>query len=122
MKIYARQIAPEYQESPLFYDGSWPEKVYVFGNRHYNQHDEYLQNIRKAMEEAADEWDALQVGHGWYTSWIEVLEDILAPEGKRGEYSRAERLQWADICRRYCEARSSEENDILCEALELING
>ena len=42
MKIYARQIAPEYQESPLFLEGSWPEKVYVFGNRRLNQHNEYF--------------------------------------------------------------------------------
>ena len=34
MKVYARQIAPEYQESPLFLgDEFWPENVLVYGNR-----------------------------------------------------------------------------------------
>lgn len=122
MRIYAKQIPPEYQESPLFLEGSWPEKVYVFGNRHLNQHDEFLQTLRAGMEEAADAFAALQIGHGWYDNWIDALEDLLAPWDTRGEYTRAERLQWADLCDQYCEARSSDENDILCDALELISG
>ena len=122
MRIYAKQIPPEYQESPLFYEGSWPEKVYVFGNRHFNQHDEYLQTIRAGMEEAADAFAALQIGHGWYENWIDVLADLLAPWDTRGEYTRAERMHWIDLCDQYCEARSSDENDILCDALELISG
>ena len=122
MKIYARQVAPEYQESPLFYEGSWPEKVYVFGNRRYNQHDEYLQTVRNGLAEAADALDALHIGHGWYDSWIDVLEDLLTPWENRGEYTRAERLIWIDLCVQYCEARDADENDILCDALELISG
>lgn len=54
-KIYAKQVPPEYQESPLFY-GDWPENVFVFGNRHYNQHAERLEEIRAALEEIADVW------------------------------------------------------------------
>lgn len=122
MRIYAKQVPPEYQESPLFFEGSWPEKVYVFGNRRFNQHDNDLDWIRKGLEEASYQLSALQVGHGWYNSWIDVLEDLLAPEDTRGEYTRAERLQWAELCDQYCEARSADENDILCEALELITG
>lgn len=122
MKIYAKQVPPEYQESPLFSFGDWPENVFVFGNNHFNQHDEYLQYIRKGLEDAAMEWDALQVGHGWYTSWIDVLDDLLSPWDSRGPYTREERKQWADLCDQYCEARSADENDILCDALELISG
>lgn len=122
MRIYAKQIPPEYQESPLFLEGSWPEKVYVFGNRHYNQHDEYLKTVRAGMEEAADAFAALSIGHGWYDNWIDVLTDLLAPWDTRGEYTRAERMHWISLCDQYCEARSSDENDILCDALELITG
>lgn len=35
MKIYARQIAPEHQESPLFYDDMFPDNIIVSGNRNY---------------------------------------------------------------------------------------
>lgn len=122
MKIYAKQVPPEYQESPLYLFGEWPENVFVFGNRHYNQHDEYLQEIRRGLEEAADVWDALNIGYGWYNSWIDALNDLLAPWDGRGPYTRAERLQWADLCAQYCEARSADENDILCDALELMTG
>lgn len=42
MYIYARQIKPEYQESPLCWDNydtemQWPE-VAIFGNTHYGEH------------------------------------------------------------------------------------
>lgn len=37
MKIYAKQVPPEHQESPLEWN-DWPENVAVFGNRHYNAH------------------------------------------------------------------------------------
>lgn len=33
--IYARQIAPEWQESPIFLDGMFPENIVVTGNRDY---------------------------------------------------------------------------------------
>ena len=59
MKIYAKQVTPEYQESPLFME-EWPENVYVFGNRHYNDHGgEYIENIKNSMYDAADELKAL---------------------------------------------------------------
>lgn len=36
MKIYAKQISPEYQESPLFLgDEFWPEGIILDGNRDY---------------------------------------------------------------------------------------
>lgn len=33
--IYARQIAPEWQESPIFLDSMFPENIVVTGNRDY---------------------------------------------------------------------------------------
>lgn len=36
MKIYAKQISPEYQESPLFLcEEFWPEGIILDGNRDY---------------------------------------------------------------------------------------
>lgn len=38
MKIYAKQVAPEYQESPLFLDECFPNDIILTGNRDYNSH------------------------------------------------------------------------------------
>lgn len=123
MKIYAKQVPPEYQESPLFVFDDWPENVYVFGNRYYNQHAENLEDIRRALEDIAGEWENLN-NHcrGYYTSWIDALNDLFPARDDGREYNRAERLELARLAREYCECSSSAENDILCAALELITG
>ena len=39
MKMYARQVNPEYQESPLFLgEEFFPENIAVFGNRDFAEH------------------------------------------------------------------------------------
>lgn len=39
MKIYAKQVPPEYQESPLFLgDEFFPDDIAVCGNRDYMEH------------------------------------------------------------------------------------
>lgn len=37
MKIYAKQINPEFQESLLFEDGLFPENMVVCGNRDFKE-------------------------------------------------------------------------------------
>ena len=123
MTIYAKQVPPEYQESPLFYDGSWPDNVYVFGNSHFNTHAERLEEIRAALQELADLWEDLTSGTPqYYNSWIETLNDILPPDNARGEYTRAERLELAKLAAQFEWCSSSVENSILCRVLELITG
>ena len=122
MKLYAKQVPPEYQESPLFY-GDWPEDVYVFGNRSYNQHAERLEEIRAALQELADVWEDLTSGAPqYYNRWIDALNDILQPDYERGEYTRAERLELAKLAAQFEWCNSSDENDILCAVLQLITG
>ena len=38
MKIHAKQVPPEYQESPLFYDDFFPDNIILDGNRDYKSH------------------------------------------------------------------------------------
>ena len=122
MRVYAKQVPPEYQESPLFME-DWPEDVYVFGNRSYNQHAERLEEIRAALQELADIWEDLTSGAPqYYYSWIDALNDILPPDYERGEYTRAERLQLAKLAAQFEWCGSGAENDILCDVLELITG
>lgn len=123
-KIYAKQVPPEYQESPLFNGcDDWPENVFVFGNRYYNQHAERLEDIRRGLEDIADAWEDLHDGgSGYYTSWIDALNDLLAPDDGRGEYTRAERLELAKLAAQMEWCSSDAENDILCRVLEIITG
>lgn len=123
MKIYAKQIPPEYQESPLFM-GEWPENVFVFGNRHYQQHNGRLEDIRRGLENIADTLEDMQRGAAWTRNgnlhaaiWYEI------PRDNGAGYTRAERLQIVEIALDYCGAmNSSSENDALCAALEIVTG
>lgn len=122
IKVYARQVPPEYQESPLFYS-DWDENVFVFGNRDYKQRAETLDNIRQALEEIADEWENINNhGHGYYNSWIDALNDLFPARDDGREYNRAERLELAKLAAQYEWASSDTENNILCRVLELITG
>ena len=122
MKIYAKQVAPEYQESPLFMD-EWPENVYVFGNRYFNDHGgEYIENIKNSMYDAAEELKRVMRGdHYYYNSFIDIISDLLpAPENKK-EYSRADRLKWRALLLNF-DAGAITDDDAILTALQLITG
>lgn len=122
-KIYARQVPPEYQESPLQMCDEWPENVYVFGNRHFIERAEGLQGIRDALEGLNDAWEHLQSGDGYYQSWKEALYNLAQPDDAEREYTRAERIQWINLAAWYGLVRDNwKENGILCQALQLITG
>jgi hypothetical protein len=122
MKIYAKQVPPEYQESPLFLgDEFWPENVFVFGNRDFNQHADTLNELRTALENIVEVFDDMQQGQGWTNDLAYAFRCEL-PEEYRREYSRPERLKMVELANEYCFAKSYEENDVLCKVLELITG
>lgn len=121
MKIYAKQVAPEYQESPLYMD-EWPENVYVFGNRYYKDHGgEFIENLKNSMYDAADELKALSRGASYYDSFIDIINDLLpAPENKK-EYSRADRLTWRALLLGYY-VGTIRADDAITAVLQLITG
>lgn len=121
MKIYAKQIAPEYQESPLFME-EWPKNVYVFGNKHFCRHiDVTIENIKNDMYNAADELKALMRGLSCLASFTHILAAFLpAPENKI-EYSRADRLKWRALLLNF-DAGAISDDEAITAALELITG
>ena len=122
MKIYAKQVPPEYQKSPLFTgDEFWPENVFVFGNRDFNQHADTLTELRTALENIVEVFDDMQRGQGWTSDFAYAIRCEL-PEEYRREYSRPERLKLVELASKYCCAKSYEESDVLCETLKLITG
>ena len=66
MKIYALQVDPEIQESPLFLDEEFfPENINVFGNRYFNAHCmDVFARVREVLYsgDLLDEWDKLNSG------------------------------------------------------------
>ncbi len=79
MKIYAKQVPPEYQESPLFLgDEFWPDGIILDGNRDYNSHTtELYDRILQAYDDAAEEIENLDLRNGYaaYTNATEAIND-----------------------------------------------
>lgn len=124
MKHYARQIAPEYQESPLELFG-FPENVYVFGNRHYIERTEGLQEIRDALENIAEAFEEMQLGEYIYSNanlhaviWYEMPRD--SGEG----YTRAERMEIVQLAEKYAHSLSWSDSEIcvILRILEIVRG
>lgn len=122
MKIYAKQIAPEWQESPLYME-EWPENVFVFGNRHFTERAEKMHEIESALENIADGIESARVG-GWAKDinaaaliWYEMPRD----DGRK--YTRAERLKIIDLAFTYYYTLNfPEARAAVCAALEFITG
>ena len=122
MKIYAKQVPPEYQESPLFMGECWPGNVFVFGNRDFNDHSGCLVDIRRGLENIADIFADMQHGESWTRNanlhaiiWYEL------PRDSGAGYTRAERMRIVELANDYC-CIGNDESNILCAVLELITG
>lgn len=121
MKVYAKQVPPEYQESPLFF-GDWPENVFVFGNDRFTDHAGRLENIRRGLEAIADTLEDMQRGAA-YTNNLHAAIWYELPRDNGTGYTRAERLKILDLAREYCYTLNfTTEKETLCAALELITG
>ena len=95
MKIKAYQIAPEYQESPLYLFDEWLEGLEIYGNRDY---------IRHTSE-----------------TFDEVLECLEYGDFSDFEFTgyKAERLE--ELCNKYG-TRGADDEGIIAEALSIVTG
>lgn len=120
MKIYAKQVPPEYQESPLFWDDNINAEI--FGNRHYKSYTSTLfDRLPEMLDELAAVWDNMRAGEYPAANWAEELAEIAPPVG-RGDYTREERRNaWPELLQRYVDAWSLS-TELRCAALELITG
>ena len=120
MRIYAKQVPPEYQNSN--FDIANYENIILKGNRHFQEYwPDWAEDLSERMTEAINALYYIQSGRGYYDNWEEVLYDLLPPH-ERGEYTRVERKKWMEILERYDERGTAEENASLCSALSLITG
>ena len=126
MTIYARQIAPEYQESPLFLDEAFfPDDIAVFGNRHYKEHmPEAFRRVRDTLDagELAEMIENISEWKQWYKNITEMLVDYLPPESGR-KYSTRDIHALKNAVSDYAEARrDTEETSALLRALGVVTG
>ena len=125
MKIYARQISPEYQESPLFIgDEFFPDNIAVFGNRDYVEHlPEIVQRVREILNngELADILENVKVWGDWYKNATEAITEYLPPEsGKRYSTNAIHALR--ELTVNFSRCRSCEEDGIFCKVLSIVTG
>lgn len=74
--LYAKQIPPEYQTSPLNYD-CMPDNVILTGNRYYNEHTtELYDKIISYYGDMADEYEDIKSGcSSYYKNVTELIND-----------------------------------------------
>ncbi|MCB5926039.1 hypothetical protein NE584_08625 [Clostridium sp. DFI.5.61] len=106
MKIYAKQINPEFQESLLFEDGLFPENMVVCGNRDFKERKTAVFTL---VENALDNGD-LQ----------EAIEEFLPPS--EGEYSQDDITALQGLVKAYTQCSRAETNNIFCRVLSIVDG
>lgn len=119
--IYARQIRPELQESPLQYDECYPYDMIVCGNRYYQNHtidvyDLFMDNwefVYDAMKDCAEKYEYRR-----YNTVTEAIMDNFPPQHKQ-KYSSRDIHAWKSILEEMC---YEEEEVTICKALDLITG
>lgn len=123
MKIYARQINPAYQESPLFYDDIFPNDIAVCGNREYIEHCPEVFNLVYSVLSAGELAELLEDNNSlknWYKNITEAITDYLPPEKEK--YSTKDIGALKRLVLQYAECSSREEDSILCSVLSIVTG
>jgi hypothetical protein len=118
MKLYAKQIAPEYQESPLFIDECFPDNIILCGNRDYEAHTtEEYDRIEQCFDELCEEYENIKEGSSsYYKNITELLKDYFP-----GVYSTKKVHFFKTILEKYG-TRYYYEGDYIIDMLELITG
>lgn len=124
MKIYAKQIAPEYQESPLFIDGCFPDNIAVCDNRDFNSHKpELFEKVQEVLEqgELAEVLEYTKDWAEWYKNATEAINEYLSLEnGKKYSMNAIHVLRCLVLDYSCCAC--SRKNEILCKVLSIVDG
>lgn len=124
MKVYAKQVPPEYQESPLFLgDDLFPDDIAVCGNRDYTEHcPEVFERVYTVLS-AGELAEVLEDRNGWkdwYKNITEAITEYLPPE--KAKYSTKDIGKLKKLVLQYAECSSREEDSILCAVLSVVTG
>lgn len=119
MKIYAKQVPPEWQESPLFLEGCFPDNVILDGNRYYQSHTtpEYDRLI-SGMDDLTYELARLGTEYAWYKNATEAISDML-PRFDGKQYNTRQVHEWLRIIDDW---NTGNNDNLVCSALHLMTG
>lgn len=126
MKVYAKQINPEYQESYLFDDdGMGTEYINVCENKDFQSRTSKLfDRVKECLDngELAEAIEDIKTG-GYYSSFYEnvtqAINDLLwREEGK--PYSTRQIGKLKQLVLKYSDCRSNEEDQILVDVLSIV--
>lgn len=124
MEIYAKQIAPEYQESSIFFDECFPDNIAVCGNRDFNSHTpELFDKVYTVLSvgELAKVLEYPKEWADWYKNATEAITEYLPPEnGNRYSTNAIHALRCLVLDYSCCAC--SQENEILCKVLSIVDG
>lgn len=132
-KIYARQIPPEYQESPLYWnynrkDGldlrdTWPE-ITLTGNGHFCGYKTELFEAAERIDDAADEYTNGQEWTGERVRIVDALRDYGIEKQNRKKWTPRELGQFKRIFQSWdrnpWDGRNADAR--IVETLELMTG
>ena len=132
--IYARQIPPEYQESPLYFnDLCFPQDIAVFGNRDFHEHiPEFFEDVKNELDNAtiADDLDNIDVKNNggssqycYYESYQECINDCIPPHN-RDPYTDHEIQTLRKLINdyQYAPQGSKTEKEMLCKIISIATG
>ena len=118
-KVYARQVAPEFQESPLFFDECFPENIAVFGNNDYEEHvPEIVEKVRNGLENC--EMDEAMNQTYYVTSLVGYMMENIPPVGRK-RYTAEELNEIENLVAGYG-FRSTQDEEIFCRILSIVTG
>lgn len=127
MKIYARQIEPEFQDSRIFDDdGNGVEYINVWGNKDYKSRtSSVFDRVKECLDagELAEDIEAVMEKNpsAIYGNITEAINNQLwRDDGK--PYSTRQIGKLKQLVLRYSECRSSEEDQILVDVLSIVTG
>ena len=127
MKIYARQIPPEYQQSPFEYDEGVYDNISVCGNRNFKEHlQPVFKRVREILEngELSEALNDIKNKEGYWTSFYknvtEAINDLLPPEKEK--YSIRDIGAIKKVVESFDSCNIHRENKKLCEVLGLVTG
>lgn len=127
MKIYARQIMPEFQDSRIFNDdGNGVEYINVWGNKDYQSRtSSVFDRVKECLDagELAEDIEAVMEKNpsAIYGNITEAINNQLwRDDGK--PYSTRQIGKLKQLVLQYSECRSSEEDQILVDVLSIVTG
>lgn len=118
--IIAKQVPPEYQESPLFSGEGFPEDIVVTGNRNYNEHIPALfARVKRALHSDELPSEIYSYGSAHNTRRPkDIVNEYLPCE--KGEYSDHDIDRLWELVQDYDYCPGTDQRVILCEILSIV--